>query len=61
MLVLLSDLLDPIFTVETHADGLIGLNELVKFLGEILILELQHSDVIVKSIDFSLKGSILVE
>ena len=61
MLILLSDLLDPIFTVETHADGLVSFNELIEFLRQVLILKLKHSDMVVESVDFSLEVGVLVE
>ena len=43
----MSDLEYPVLAVESHAYGLVGLHELVELLRQVLILQLQHADMIV--------------
>jgi hypothetical protein len=61
LLIFDSDFHDSVLAVKTHTDRFISLNKLVKFLGQVLILQLQHSDVIVESIDLSLEVSVRIE
>lgn len=56
-----SDLLDSSFSVESHSDCLIGLNKLVQFLGEFLILNSDDSDVIVEGINLDLQIGVVVQ
>jgi len=60
-LVLLSYLLHPVLSVESHSDSLVGLDELVELLGEVLVLQLQHPNVIVEGVDLGLQVRVLVE
>lgn len=57
----MSDLLNSVLAVKTHADSLVGLHELVKLLGKVLVLKLQNADVVVKSIYLSLEVGILIK
>ena len=61
LIVSLSDLLDARLSIESLSNGLVGLHELVKFLGKLLILVCDHSYVVVQGVDFNLKVGIIVE
>ena len=55
------DLLNPGFAVKPLPDGLVGLNELVKLLREVLILNSDYSDMVVQGINFNLEVRIIVK
>ena len=61
MIVASSDLLDSSFSIKSHPDGLIGLDKLVKFPGELLVLDSNHSDVVVQGVDLDLEVGVVVE
>lgn len=54
-LVLAPELDDSVSSVESLSDHLVGLHKLVQLLGEILIVDLQNSDVVVYCVDLSLE------
>lgn len=61
LIVSLSDLLNSGFAVESHSNGLVGLNELVELLGEFFVLEGDHTDVVVQGINFYLKVGVVIK
>jgi hypothetical protein len=56
-----SDLLDSSFSIESHPDGLICLNELIELTGKLLVLDGDDSDVIVEGVDLNLKIRVVVQ
>lgn len=61
MVVSCSNLLNPSFTIESLSNSFIGLYKLVKFLGKLLILMSDHSDMIVQGINFNLQIRVVVK
>ena len=59
--VLLSEVEHPVLPVEAHSDGFIGLYEVVEFLGEVVILRGEHSDVVVEGVDLGLEVGVVVQ
>ena len=50
-----SDLLDSGLAVQSLSDSFVGLHELIEFLGQLLILVGNHSDVVVEGVDLDLQ------
>ena len=61
MIVASSDLLNSGLSIESHPDSFVSLNELVKFSGEFLVLDGDHSDVVVQGVDLDLEVRVVVE
>jgi hypothetical protein len=51
--IFVSDALNARPPVKARADGLIGLDESIQLLGQILVLALQNADVALQSLDLS--------
>lgn len=56
-----SDFLHSGFSVEAHSDSFVGLNELVKFFRQLLILHSDDTDVVVEGVDLNLKIGVVVK
>ena len=61
LFVSLSDLLNSRFAVQSLSDGLVGLHELVKFLGQLFVLDSDYPNVIVQRVDFNLEVRVIVK
>ena len=61
VVIFLAELHDPVFAIKTLSDDLVGLDKLVNFSRQFVVLVADHADVIVHRVDFHLEVGIVLE
>ena len=54
VVIFLAELHDPVFAIKTLSDDLVGLDKLVNFSRQFIVLVADHADVIVHRVDLDL-------
>lgn len=61
LFILVPKIQNSVLSVQSHPDGFIGLNKLVQFFSEVIILVVQHLNVVIESINLHLDVRVRVQ